>query len=367
MEIQFVNLQKQYQRIGKEVNAAIARVFKTQLFVLGEELERFEAAFAQYLGTKYVVGVDNGSDGLILSLLALGIGPGDEVITPVNSFISTTFAITEVGATPIFVDIDPDTHQLDIEQVKKKITKKTKVILPVHLYGSPCEIDKLVEITGKQNIFLIEDACQAQGASFEQRKLGTLGVMGIFSFYPGKNLGACGNGGAICTNKKELYLKLCRLRNFGQAEKYNHQIIGQNTKLDDLQAAVLRVKLKYLNEWNAKRNALARIYQEELKEFKMPAVLKRGKSNYHLFVIECNQRDRLRDYLFKKGIRAQIHYPTPIHLQKCYTHLGYKRGNFPIAEKIAKRNLSLPMYPELTQKEIRFITNTIHNFYKKVA
>lgn len=365
MKVQFVNLQKQYQQIAKEIKAAINSVLKTQIFILGEELEKFEAALAQYLGTKYVVGVDNGSDGLILSLLVLGIGKGDEVITPVNSFISTTFAITEVGATPIFVDIDRVTHQLDINQVVKKITQKTKAILPVHLYGSPCEIDKLVKITRKHKLFLIEDACQAHGASFKKQKLGTFGIMGVFSFYPSKNLGGYGNGGAICTNKKELYLRLLKLRNFGQPKKYYHQLVGKNTKLDDLQAAILRVKLKYLDKWNSKRRQWAQIYRKGLNQFKMPAVVKGGKPNYHLFVIESGQRDRLRNCLVEKGIHAQIHYPLPIHLQKCYLSLGYHEGDFPIAEHVAKRILSLPMYPELTKKEINFIIKTIHQFYEK--
>lgn len=365
MEIQFVNLQKQYQNIKKEINFALKRVLEKQVFILGEELEKFEEEFAQYLKTKYVVGVDNGSDGLVLALLALGIGKGDEVITPVNSFISTTFAITEVGARPVFVDIDPKTHQLNVEQVKKKISRKTKAILPVHLYGSPCQIDVLEEMGKKHGIFLVEDACQAHGASFRGKKLGTFGDIGLFSFYPGKNLGGYGNGGAVCTLDRKLYRQLLRLRNFGQRKKYYHEIIGKNSKLDDLQAAILRVKLKYLDAWNIKRNNWAREYQKRLKDFKMPTVIADGKSNYHLFVIECQRRDQLKDYLLKKGIHAQIHYPVPIHLQQCYKYLGYRRGDFPVAERVVKRILSLPMYPELTKKEINFITKTIKDFYKE--
>lgn len=363
MNIEFVDLKKQYKSIGREINLAVKAVLDSQQFVLGGELEAFEREFAHYLGVKYVVGVDNGSDGLIFSLRALGVGAGDEVITPVNSFISTTFAITEVGATPVFVDIDPNTHQLDIAQVRKRISNKTKVILPVHLYGSPCDIESLASICRQKGLLLVEDVCQAHGAKMNGRRLGAFGIMGVFSFYPGKNLGAYGNGGAVCTNSRALYGKLLRLRNFGQRKRYYHEEIGWNSKLDDLQATVLRVKLRHLDEWNSLRNRWAELYQERLKGFKMPSVVKGGEPNRHLFVVEVEERDKLLSYLASRGIRAQVHYPVPIHLQKCYTYLGYRWGSFPVAERVARMIVSLPMYAELTEENVNFVSATINRFY----
>lgn len=363
MTIEFVNLLRQYRTIKQEINRAVKAVLERQSFILGEELAKFEQEFADYLGSRYVVGVDNGTDGLILALRSLGIAPGDEVITPVNSFIATTLSITEVGARPVFVDIDPETHQLDVDQVRRKITKKTKVILPVHLYGSPCDIESLSLLCRKRGIFLVEDACQAHGAKMNSRKLGTFGIIGVFSFYPGKNLGAYGNGGAVCTNSKALYEKLLRLRNFGQRRKYYHEEIGLNSKLDDLQAAVLRVKLKHLDKWNRGRNRWAKLYQQRLKGFKFPVIIAGGEPNRHLFVLEVEKRDKLLSYLLSKGIKVQVHYPIPIHLQKCYSYLGYRRGDFPVAEKVAKKIISLPMYAELTAKEINFVSTTINRFY----
>lgn len=363
MKVEFIDLRKQYLLIRREINDALQSVVKSQQFVLGGQLEKFEQEFARYLGIKYVAGVDNGSDGLVIALKALGVKAGDEVITPVNSFISTTFAITEVGAIPVFVDINADTHQLDINQVKKKVNKKTKAILPVHLYGSPCEIEALTSFCLQKNIFLVEDACQAHGSKMNGQKLGTFGTMGVFSFYPGKNLGAYGNGGAVCTNSEAIYEKLLRLRNFGQKRKYYHEEIGWNSKLDDLQAAVLRVKLKHLDRWNGRRNRWAKLYQERLKDFKMPSVVKGGEPNRHLFVVEVEERDKLQSYLLSKGIKVQVHYPVPIHLQKCYSYLGYRWGDFSKAEKIASKIISLPMYAELTEEKVNFVSATINRFY----
>jgi dTDP-4-amino-4,6-dideoxygalactose transaminase len=363
MTIEFVDLKRQYRTIRGEIGRAVKSVLEKQSFILGEELAKFEWEFARYLGSRYVVGVDNGTDGLILALMSLGIAEGDEVITPVNSFIATTLAITEVGATPAFVDVDPATHQLDVAQVQRKITQKTKVVLPVHLYGAPCAIEELSALCRERDILLVEDACQAHGAKMKGKKLGTFGTLGVFSFYPSKNLGAYGNGGAICTNSKSLYEKLLRLRNFGQRRKYDHEEIGLNSKLDDLQAAVLRVKLKHLDRWNKQRHHWAKLYQQRLRDFKFPVIIQGGEPNRHLLVIEVEERDKLLSYLASRGIKAQVHYPIPIHLQKCYACLGYRRGAFPVAEKIAKKIISLPMYAELTEKEVNFVSNTINDFY----
>lgn len=365
MAIEFVDLKRQFAGIKSEINSSIAKILKSQYFVLGVELQKFETSFGLYLKTPYVVGVDNGSDGLILILKALGIKKGDEVITPVNSYVSTTFAITEIGATPIFVDVNPNTHQLNIDQVKKKITKKTRAILPVHLYGAPCDIDLLVDICKQKKIFLVEDACQAHGSTLRNKKLGTFGIAGVYSFYPGKNLGAYGNGGAVVTWDRNIYNKLLKLRNFGQNKRYYHESVGGNSKLDDIQAAVLTVKLRHLNTWNKRRAHLAKLYTKNLRHVTMPTIRKDAQSNHHLFVIETNKRDALQKYLFKHGILAQIHYPVPIHLQKCYKYLGYKKGSFPVAEQLANTILSLPLYAELTDKEVAHIANKVNSFYEK--
>lgn len=362
MNIPFLDLKKQYKDIQEEVDTAISRVVKRQVFILGEELEAFEKEFASYLGCKYVVGVGSGTEGLILSLMALGIGKGDEVITPVNSFIATTIAITQVGATPIFVDCYSDTYQINVEQVREKITKKTKAILPVHLYGAPCEIMKLQKIAKESNIFLVEDACQAHGAMYKNKKVGTFGDLGVFSFYPGKNLGAYGDGGAICTDSEELYKRLKRIRNYGQEEKYYSKEIGINSRLDEIQAAILRVKLKYLDEWNKERNEIAQRYKRELIGIRMQKISENTFSCYHLFVIENNKRDELRNFLKVKGIDALIHYPVPIHLQKCYEYLGYKKGDFPVSERVSDTILSIPIYPELKVNEQKYISKELNDF-----
>lgn len=362
MNIPFLNLKAQYKTIKPEIDEAIKRVVNSQIFVLGSELEAFEKEFAKYLGIKYAVGVNSGTDALILSLLSLGMGKGDEVITSANSFVATTAAIIQVGAKPILVDCDKDTYQIDINQVQKSITKKTKAILPVHLYGAPVEIDKLQKIAKKNKLFLIEDAAQAHGAVFKNKNLGTFGDVSVFSFYPGKNLGAYGDGGVIVTNNKNLYQKLLLLRNHGQSKKYFHDTFGLNTRLDEVQAAVLRVKLKYLNKWNIEKNNIAAKYNKSLRNYKTQKIIKNGKSNYYVFVIESSNRERLQKYLVSKGINTLIHYPIPIHLQKGYKHLGYKKGDFPITEEISDRILSIPNYPELTNNQRDYIIDKLNKF-----
>ena len=365
MNIQLVNLQKQYKELKPQIDKAIHHVIEKQSFILGEELQHFEKEFAQYLGVKYFVGVGSGTDGLILSLLALGVGRGDEVITPANSFIATASAISFVGATPVFVDINPDTYQLNLTQVEKKITKKTKVILPVHLYGASCDMRKLTQLAKKRKVFLVEDACQAHGSLFDGKRLGSFGDVGVFSFYPSKNLGAYGDGGGIAINNKKIYEKLLGLRSHGERKKYFHQTLGINSRLDELHAVVLRVKLSYLDSWNEMRRKHAEQYAALLPEFKIQKFYNKSISNYYVFTIEHPDRDGLRQYLEKCGIKTQIYYPIPIHLQKCYNYLGYSEGDFPITERIAKSILSLPMYPELTEKEIAFIVTSIKRYTRK--
>jgi dTDP-4-amino-4,6-dideoxygalactose transaminase len=360
MTVKFLDLQKQYRSIKTEIDEAIEKVLNSQSFVLGTELEAFEKEFASYIGIKYAVGVNSGTDGLILSLLALGIGSGDEVITPVNSFIATSLAITHVGAKPVFVDCDPDTYQIDVSKVEKNINKKTKAILPVHLYGAPCEIDKIKTLAKENKLFLIEDACQAHGATLNNKKVGTFGDLGVFSFYPGKNLGAYGDGGAVVTNSKTIYEKLKKLRNYGQSKKYIHEEFGVNSRLDEIQAAVLRVKLQYLDEWNEKRRIVAERYINGLKRYKTQTIIKGGSSVYHLFVIEIKERNKIQKNLSQNGIQTLVHYPLPIHLQKAYKHLGYKQGDFPISEKKAKKIISIPLYPELSKMDQDKVIKLLH-------
>lgn len=362
MKIPFLDLKRQYSSIKRGVDAAIRRVIDSQFFVLGKELKMFEVAFAKFLGTKYVCGVNSGTDGLIFALKALGVGMGDEVITPTLSFIATTLAITEVGAKPVFIDSDPDTFLIDTSQIEKKITKKTKVILPVHLYGAPCEIEKIMKIAKKYRLKVVEDACQAVGASRKGKRIGTFGDIGVFSFYPGKNLGAYGDGGAIVTSNPKLYERFISLRNYGQKVKYHHENIGVNSRLDEIQAAILKVKLKHLDKWNRKRNQIMQKYKNSLPTYKFQNIIKGGVSCYHICTIMSDQRSELMAYLQKNGVQTLIHYPIPIHLQKCYKYLDFKKGDFPNAEKISNQIISLPLFSEMKNSEVQHIINLLNNF-----
>lgn len=360
--IPIVDLKKQYLGIKKEIDSAIKEVITDQFFILGRQLESFEKEFAGYLKTKYVVGVGSGTDALILALRALGIKKGDEVITQPNSFIATTLAITELGATPVFADVDPDTFQIDEKKIEKLITRKTKAILPVHLYGAPCQINEIVKIAKKNKLYIVEDACQSHGSTLNGKMTGTFGDLGVFSFYPGKNLGAYGDGGAVCTNNRVFFERLKKLRNYGQEKKYYHSAIGVNSRLDELQAAVLRVKLKHLNSWNKARNKIAKFYNQHLKKTKTQKIINNSFSNYHVFSILTKKRSQLVDFLKQKNIQTLIHYPVPIHLQKCYRFLNLKKGDFPEAEKICAQIISLPIFPELTAKDLSYIINSINTF-----
>lgn len=361
MKIPFLNLRKQYQVVKRSVDKVINDVCRSQNFILGSELTTFENKFAKYLGSKHFVGVASGTDALVLALLALGIGEGDEVITQSNTFIATALAITQVGAKPIFVDINPNTFQIDENKIQSKITKKTKAVLPVHLYGAPCQIDEIRNICKDNNLFLIEDACQAHGSMFEKQPVGTFGDIGVFSFYPSKNLGAYGDGGGLSTNNKDIYEKLIKLRNYGQTKKYYHDEIGRNSRLDEIQAAILTAKLPYLNGWNSARRHIANLYHKNLKGIKTQKMIENTQSNYYLYVIEVENRVHLIKSLKKKGIDTLIHYPVPIHLQDCYKYLGYKRGDLPITEYNTDRIISLPIYPELSDNEVYYVTETINN------
>jgi len=363
MTIPFLDLHRQYQSIKEEIDFAIRSVVNDQIFILGPRLEKFEAEFAKYLDVKHVYGINSGTDGLILAMKSLGIGKGDEVITPTQSFIATTLAITEVGATPVFVDSNQDTFLIDVTSIEKAITKRTKAILPVHLYGCPVDMSVIMQIADKHKLFVIEDACQAHGALYHDRKVGTIGQVGVFSFYPGKNLGCYGDGGALVTNDDEVAASIKLLRNYGQKQKYHHEVIGTNTRLDEIQAAVLSVKLRKLDEWNKKRNMVARWYQEYLSQaVKTQKISPDVTSAYHVFPILVENREQLQTYLSNEGVASLIHYPVPIHLQECYKHLGYKTGDYLNAENIMSKIVSLPMYPELTQEEVQHVCSTVNKF-----
>lgn len=368
LTVPFLDLKAQYDCIRPEIQQAINTVLERQMFILGDEVAQLELELARYLGVKHVVTLNSGTDALIMSLRVLGIGLGDEVITQPNSFIATTLAITEVGATPVFVDIDEETMQIDTKKIESAITKKTKAILPVHLFGAPCEIDKIVKIAKIHSLFVIEDAAQSFGSSLNGKHLGSFGNLSALSFYPGKNLGAYGDGGAIATSDSQLYEKLIMLRNYGQEKKYHHIKIGLNSRLDEIQAAVLRVKLKYINQWNNKRNEHALFYGGNMPpQAQTLAIYPGGASNYHIYPIRVSEqhRDKLVDNLTKNNIHTLIHYPLPIHLQKCYAYLGFKTGDFPNSEKAAKEMISLPMFAEIKQSQLNHVCEIILSWLSK--
>ncbi|MGB5931838.1 MAG: DegT/DnrJ/EryC1/StrS family aminotransferase [Anaerolineae bacterium] len=343
---------------------AISVVLERGDFVLGREVSLFEEEFAAYCEAEYAVGVDSGTSALELALRAFDIGSGDEVITAANTFIATAFAVSYIGATPVLVDVDPQTYTIDLALLESAITDRTRAIIPVHLYGHPAEMDPIMEMAGRYRLVVIEDACQAHGAKYKGKRVGPLGHAAAFSFYPAKNLGAYGDGGMVVTNDKRVAESLHMLRNYGQSEKYHHILRGYNHRLDTLQAAVLRVKLKCLDVWNAARRQHAQLYGQLLAHSPvvLPAEAGYAESVYHLYVIRVEDRDGLRAYLQDRGIATGIHYRIPIHLQPSYRHLGYEKGSFPITEAYAEQILSLPMYAELTSDSIACVAGAIRDF-----
>lgn len=358
--IDSVNLKKEYSEIRYEIKEAINDILENGFFILGEELYNFEKAFSSYVGTEYGLGVNSGSDALFLAIKALGIGKGDEVLTVSNTFISTADAILRNGATPVFVDIDENTYCIDDSLIEEKITKRTKAILPVHLYGQPANIGKIKEIVEENDLFLIEDSCQAHGAKFKNKKTGSFGDVGCFSFYPTKNLGAYGDAGFITTQDPDLYEKMRTLRNYGEQEKYHHDTLGINSRLDEIQATILAVKLKYLDMWNDKRKRNATIYTALLKDkFIVPKSMKNTEHVYHQYVIRHQNRDKIMQYLLKNGVNVQIHYPIPIHKQKSYR--SYNKIHLPVTERICKQIISLPVHPWLKSEEIESVSYLLNN------
>jgi dTDP-4-amino-4,6-dideoxygalactose transaminase len=358
----------QYSSIKEEVDKAISDVLESGWYILGENVRAFEKEFAAYCGAKFGVGVGNGLEALQLALLAYDVGDGDEVITVANTAVATALAISLTGAVPVFVDIDPETYAMDVTHIDEKITNKTKAILPVHLFGHPVDMDPLVEIAASNNLLVIEDACQAHGTEYKGKKAGTLGHAGCFSFYPTKNLGAYGDGGMIVTDNEKIAEKLYSLRNYGQKTRYVHLLKGINSRLDEVQAAILRVKLKHLDEWNEKRREYARLYNQLLQETEAICPIEKDYARhvYYLYVIRSRKRDKLQSFLEAKGITTLIHYPIPIHLQKAYEDLGIKRGALPKTEKVADEILSLPIYPELKKNQIEEVTDSIKEFFRRM-
>lgn len=359
--IPFVDLKREYAEISEEVTHAIHRVLESGWFILGNEVQIFEEELSKYVGVKYGIGVNSGSDALFLALKALGIGKGDEVITVSHTFISTVDAIARNGAKPVFVDIDPVTYCIDVTKIEERITNKTRAILPVHLYGHPVDLEPIMEIAERYNLFVIEDACQAHGAGYKGKKVGSIGDLGCFSFYPVKNLGAYGDGGMIVTNNEELAERLKRLRNYGQPKKYYHDFVGVNSRLDEIQAAILRIKLKHLDEWNEKRKSVAKLYDGLLEdsEIVIPIEKECAEHVYHLYVIRSEKRNALKEYLWKEEIQTQIHYPIPVHKQKAY--LEFSVAQLPVTEKICGEILSLPLHPWMHSDEVLTISKVIKN------
>ncbi len=365
MKIDFVDLKAQYASISREVDKAIRRVVVNSDFILGKDVESFEREFAAYCEVAHAIGVDSGASALELVLRAYDVGDGDEVITASHTFSATAFAISATGAKPVFVDVDQHTYNMNPALVEAAITPRTKAIMPVHLYGQPADIDEISRIARKHNLLLIEDACQAHGAKFQGKRVGSFGDSAAFSFYPGKNLGAYGDGGMIVTNDATVADKLRILRNCGQSEKYKHVMVGFNRRLDSLQAAVLRAKLPHLDDWNQARRTAAALYKELLADADHVVTPREGADRthvYHLYVIQHPHRDALMTHLREQGVSAGLHYPTPVHLQPCYEFLKVPRGSLPVTESLASRVISLPMYPELTREQIEFVCDSVKQF-----
>lgn len=364
MNIPFVSFLPMEHELDAELRAAFERVYTRSWYIEGVEDKSFEKAFAEFCGGKYCVGVGNGLDALMLALKALGIGTGDEVIVPSNTYIATALAVTYVGATPVFVEPDIRTFNIDPNIIESSITEKTKVIIPVHLYGQPCDMAPIMAIARKHKLYVIEDCAQAHGATYKGQKIGSFGDAAGFSFYPGKNLGALGDAGAVVTNNKELADKVRSLGNYGSDYKYHHVYLGNNSRLDEMQAAFLSAKLPHLEKMNVERRRIAQRYINEINNSKviLPYVIEDVVPVWHVFGIRCKRRDELEKYLNENGIGTNKHYPIPMHLQECYKNLGYKKGDFPISEEISETELSLPMYYGMTEKEIQYVIDIINRF-----
>lgn len=364
MYINLIDLKKQHNSLKRELKEAVNKSIESGQFILGKEVEGFEKEVAEYIGTRYAIGVSSGTDAIHLTLKAYGIGKGDSVITPAYTFYATAGAIARCGARPIFCDINPDTYTISPTSLKKVFTKKVKAIVPVHLFGQSADMDSIMSYAQEKGVVVIEDAAQAFGAEYKDKKVGSIGGAGCFSFYPAKNLGALGDAGIVVTNDRSVAASIRLLRNHGHIGGYRHITLGYNCRMDSIQAAVLRVKLRYIDKWNAQRRRIAQDYNDGLGklDIQLPFVGDHRRHIFHLYVIRFrnqSQRDEVTRSLREKGIDVRTYYPIPLHLQRCFKYLGYKRGDFPEAEMASKTTLALPIYPELTKQEQRFIIENI--------
>lgn len=366
--VELMDLKLQYQSLRGEILARIEQVLEGMDLFLGENVYRLEEEFAEYCGVSHAVGVGSGTEALHLALRAAGIGPGDEVITVAHTFAATVEAILYTGAKPVLVDVDPVTYTMDVAQAAAAVGPRTRAIVPVHLYGHPAEMDGILDIARRHGLFVLEDACQAHGAMYRGRRVGSLGDAAAFSFYYSKNLGAYGEGGMVVTNDRALTTRMQMLRNHGSRAKNQHALLGYNARLDEIQAAILRVKLPHLDRWNTLRRNWARHYTlqlGDLEEILTPTELSHVSHVYHLYVIQTQERDALQQWLRRHGIATGIHYPTPVHLQEAYRGLGYPAGSLPVTEGLVQRILSLPMYPELTLDKVSFVSQSIRDFLRR--
>ena len=367
MHIPFVDLKVQYESIKEEIDQAISDVILDSAFIGGKYIKTFEKNFATYIEAKHCIGVGNGTDGLFIVLKTFDIGERDEVITVANSFIATSEAITMTGAKVVFVDCDKNTYNIDVQKIEKAITNKTKAIIPVHLYGQPADMDPIIKTAQKYNLYIVEDCAQAHGAVYKGRKAGTIAQSACFSFFPGKNLGAYGDAGAIVTNDEEFAEKARMFANHGRKEKYNHEFEGVNSRLDGIQAAILDVKLKYLESWIERRRSIAKIYDEELKDIVItPAVLPDVRHVYHLYVIRVKNRNRVREFLAEKEIHTGIHYPIPLPYLKAYSYLGHRPEDFPATYSLKDEILSLPIHGDMTDDQVEYVIKQLKFAVKKL-
>jgi len=373
MKVPFLDLKTQYDSIRNEVNPAIQEVLDNTAYVMGKPVFEFEKRFAEAHQVKHCIGTSSGTDANHLVLWALGLGPEDEVIVPANTFIATAWGATLCGARPVFVDVDEESYNIDPEKMEAAITKRTRATVAVHLYGQPADMDPLREIAGRNGIYLVEDAAQAHFATYKERHVGGLGMASSFSFYPGKNLGAYGEAGAVLTNDDDLATAVKAMRDHGMPTKYYHEMHGHNYRMESIQGAVLGVKLNHLEKWTAARRSRAAKYREllaDVEHIKLPREMGYARHVYHLFVIQVKQggsgmRDRLAEYLKDNNIITGLHYPVPLHLQKCFGFLGYKKGDFPVSEQLAEHGLSLPMYPEISDEQIEYVCDNIKEFFRQ--
>jgi dTDP-4-amino-4,6-dideoxygalactose transaminase len=359
--IPFLDLKVQYESIKEEIQASVSAMLSSTQFVLGREVAAFEEEFAVYSGGKFGIGVNSGTSALHLALLAAGIGPGDEVITVSYTFVATVAAIDYTGARPVFVDIDPQTLNMDISQVEAAITERTKAILPVHLHGQPADMDPILDIARRYKLVVIEDAAQAHSAEYKGRRVGSIGDLGCFSFYPSKNLGACGEGGMVVTNNEEYAHVIRMLRDWGQDRKYHHALKGFNYRMEGIQGAILRVKLRHLDAWTEARRQHAACYNELLSDadVRIPVEMPDARHVYHVYAVRMPKREKVQEALQTKGIQTGVHYPIPVHLQKAYGEFGYSAGDLPVTEKAAEELLSLPMFPELQKAQIGTVCTAV--------